>query len=162
MGMSDLSIAVLRCAEVLACGTGSQLWDYLQSRVCLRPLGFNPMINVLSIADCVAALILAAAAPGSGIYNIPGADTLPLSRITAGCGRADVPVPGPLLSPLYQLRTWTVGLEFRYDLNLRRFHFGGVVDGARARQVLGYQPCHPIRWADTRPAHRTERPDTSA
>src|SRR3569623_227593 len=41
-----LEIAILRCAEILAPVTGSQLWDYLSSRVCLRPLGFDPMLNV--------------------------------------------------------------------------------------------------------------------
>jgi hypothetical protein len=55
-------------------------------------------------------------------------------------------VPGPLLAPLYGLRRWIAGFEFRYDLNLRRFHFGGVIDGARARRSLGYVPSHPVLW----------------
>jgi len=140
MGMSSLRVVVLRAAEVLAAGTGSQLWDYLRSRVCLRPLGFDPMINVLSIDDAVHALWLAAGRSGQGVYNIPGADTLPLTSLIARSGRRDVPVPGPLLAPLYDLRAWLVGFQFRYDQNLRRFHFGGVVDGARARADLGYRP----------------------
>lgn len=146
MGMSSLSIAVLRCAEVLAPGTGSQLHDYLGSRVCFRPLGFDPMINVLSIADCVRALRLAIHHRAPGVFNIPGADTLPLSEIIARCGRLDIPVPGPLLAPLYRLRARTVGFEFRYDQNFRRFHFGGVLDGARADKDLGYRPEQPIAW----------------
>ena len=155
MGMSPVQIVVLRCAEVLAPGTGSQLWDYLQSRVCLRPLGFDPMINVLSVADAARAIRLAVVGVGQGVYNVPGADTLPLSRIIACWGRRDVPVPGPLLAPLYRLRAWTVGFSFRYDLNLRRFHFGGVVDGARAWRELGYLPRHPIAWPRSdRPAPR--------
>jgi UDP-glucose 4-epimerase len=140
MGMSPLPITVLRCAEVLAPGTGSQLWDYLESRICLRPLGFDPMINVLSPADCVQAVWLALRHGAAGVYNIPGADTLPLSRLVRRFGRLGIPAPGPLLSPLYQLRRRTVGLEFRYDLNMRRFHFGGVLDGSRARMELGYEP----------------------
>jgi UDP-glucose 4-epimerase len=155
MGLSSVAIVVVRCAEVLAPGTGSQLWDYLQSRVCLRPLGFDPMINVLSAADAARAIRLAAAGDGQGVFNVPGADTLPLSRIIARWGRRDVQVPGPLLAPLYRLRARSVGFEFRYDLNLRRFHFGGVVDGTRARRELGYQPRHPIVWPRSdRPAPR--------
>lgn len=146
MGTASLAIVVLRCAEVLAPDAGSQLWDYLQTRVCLRPLGFDPMINLLSLADAVAALRTAIAGRGCGVYNVAGADTLPLSAIVARWGRLGVPLPGPLLAPLYRLRTRTIGLEFRYDLNLRRFHFGGVVDGGRAARDLGYRPSHPLAW----------------
>jgi UDP-glucose 4-epimerase len=148
MGMSSLRIAVLRCAELLEPGTASQLWDYVQSRVCLRPLGFDPMINLLTLEDALEAVILALERPVQGVFNIPGADTLPLSSIVRRSGRIGVPMPGPLLAPLYRLRTRTVGFEFRYDLNMRRFHFGGVLDGARAGDQLGYQPRHRL-W----PAH---------
>jgi UDP-glucose 4-epimerase len=143
----SLQIAVLRCAEILAADSGSQLWDYLSSRVCLRPLGFDPMLNVLSLEDAIAAIAAAAGSTHTGVFNIPGADTLPLSRAIAESGRLDVPVPGPFLAPLYGLRRWVAGFEFRYDLNLRRFHFGGVMDGTRARHLLGYLPGHPAQWS---------------
>ena len=141
-----LQIAVLRCAELLAADSGSQLWDYLSSRVCLRPLGFDPMLNVLSLEDALAAIVAAARSTQTGVFNIPGADTLPLSRVIAETVRVDIPVPGPLLAPLYGLRRRITGFEFRYDLNLRRFHIGGVIDGARARDLLGYVPSHPVQW----------------
>ena len=152
MGMSSLRIAVLRCAEVLAPESASQLWDYLESRVCLRPLGFDPMINLLTQADAARAVLLAMGRGAQGVYNIPGADTMPLSRIVRGFRRASVPVPGPLLAPLYRLRTRTVGFEFRYDLNMRRFHFGGILDGSRARAWLGYAPEHHLVWPAALPA----------
>ncbi|MCE9575380.1 MAG: NAD-dependent epimerase/dehydratase family protein [Deltaproteobacteria bacterium] len=143
---SALRPIVLRCAEVIAPGAGSQLWDYLQSRVCLRPLGFDPMINVLSREDQVRAIQRALASPHVGVCNIAGAETWPLSAIVARWGRVGLPVPGPMLAPLYRLRSWTVGFEFRYDRNARRFHFGGVVDGRRAEDALGYRPTTPIAW----------------
>jgi len=139
-----LAIAIVRCAEILAPDIGSQLWDYLGSRVCMRPFGFDPMINVLSIEDAVDGLFRAMACDARGVFNLPGFDTLPLSRLITRWGRRDVPVPGPLLAPLYWLRTQTVGFEFRYDMNLQRFHLGGVLEGARARSVLGYEPHHPL------------------
>jgi UDP-glucose 4-epimerase len=143
---SALSIAILRCAEILAPSTGSQLWDYLQSRVCLRPLGFDPMLNVLSLDDAAAALVAALRSDATGVFNIPGFDTLPLSLAIAMSRRADIPVPGPLMAPLYGLRRWAAGFEFRYDMNLRRFHFGGVLDGTRARALLGFVPERPVSW----------------
>ncbi|MBX3160942.1 MAG: hypothetical protein KF773_33585 [Deltaproteobacteria bacterium] len=141
-----VAIAVLRCAEVFAADTGSQLWDYLQSRVCFRPLGFDPMINVLSLDDAARAFAAAAACTATGVFNIPGADTLPLSRAIAASRRAGVPIPGPAMTPLYALRRWIAGFDFRYDLNLRRFHFGGVLDGTRARTELGYAPARHVAW----------------
>lgn len=160
IGTSRLSIAVLRCAEVYA--PGGQLWDYLQTRVCLRPMGFDPMINLLSVEDLARAIGLAARSDAVGAFNIPGADTLPLSQIIARAGRVGIPVPGPLLAPLYHLRTWTVGLEFRYDLNLRRFHFGGILDGARAREVLGYVPSVSVWRPAWTPAVRAAQPPAQA
>lgn len=150
IGISDLEIAVLRCAEILAPATGSQLWDYLQSLVCFRPLGFDPMLNVATVDDVARALHLALGSSAQGLFNVPGADTLPLSLLAKKWKRLGVPVPGPLLTPLYRLRTRAVGMEFRYDLNHRRFHFSGVLEGARARAVLGYEPGHPVAWPGER------------
>ncbi len=156
LASSSLSIAVLRCAEVLAEGTGSQLWDYLRSRVCFRPLGFDPMINLLSVEDYAHATALAAWSTATGVFNIHGSDTLPLSRVIRLAGRREVPMPGPLLSPAYWLRTRTLGLDFRYDLNMRRFHFGGILDGARAERVLGYRPTQSL-WPSSRGAQTRMR-----
>lgn len=141
--LARLPLVVLRCAEVLA--PGGQLWDYLQSRVCLRPLGFDPMLNILSVEDQLDALVRAIDGDARGVFNIPGADTLPLSRMVALAGRRGIPLPGPLLAPAYQLRTRLVGFEFRYDLNMRRFHFGGILDGTRARETLGYVAQHLLK-----------------
>jgi UDP-glucose 4-epimerase len=142
----QLKIAVLRCAEILAPDIGSQLWDYLMSRVCLRPLGFDPMINVLSLEDAADAFVAAVCSCQIGPFNIPGADTLPLSAAIRESSRFDIPVPGPLMTPLYNLRRWVTGLDFRYDLNFRRFHFGGVLMGTRARDAFGYLPHVHARW----------------
>ncbi len=149
LGISPLHIVVLRCAEILAPEMGSQLWDYLMSRVCFRPLGFDPMINLLSSEDAVRAIMLATRTTAQGIFNIPGRDTLPLTQIIANFGRIGVPVIGPLMRPIYALRHRTVGGDFRYDMNQRRFHFSGVLDGARAETDLGYIPGIPLHWPAT-------------
>ncbi len=143
---SPLHVAVLRCAEVLAPNSGSQLWDYLGSHVCFRPLGFDPIINVLSLEDAAAAFVAAARSTAIGPFNIPGVDTLPLSRAISESVRLDIPVPGPVMAPLYRLRRRMVGFEFHYTLNARRFHFGGVLDGTRASNELGYVPTHRVAW----------------
>jgi len=154
MGLSSLEIAVLRCAEVLAPGTGSQMFDWLDSAVCLRPLGFDPMMNLLSIDDCVSALELATKAFGvQGVFNVPGKDTLPLTTAVRRWGRVGVPVPGSLASTWYKARRRLRGHDFSFGMNRRRFHYCSVLDGTRARQVLGYTPSVPVDWpAEADPA----------
>ena len=146
MGMSRIGIVVLRMAECLAPEAGSQLWDYLQSRVCMRPLGFDPMINLMSAEDAGAALALAAKSRAQGIFNIPGFDTLPLSRILERFGRTEVAVPSPLMRPAYALRRATLGADFHWSLAEDRLRYGFVLDGQRASEVLGYAPRHPVHW----------------
>ncbi len=146
MGLSRLEIVALRMAEALAPGTGSQLFDYLESPVCLRPAGFDPMLNVLTIEDTVTALQRAIHAQAQGVFNVPGADSLPLSAAIRAWGRVGLPMPGAVLAPAYRLRRRVLGSEFRYAMNRFRFHYSGILDGTRAREVLGYVPSHPVEW----------------
>lgn len=147
MGLSSLSIAVLRLSEILAPESGSQLDDYLASRVCFRPVGYDPMLDVISIADAVRATERALASDAQGVFNVPGADVLPLSAAIERAGRVAVPVPGPLLRPLYAARAAVRGTEFSWSLNRWRFRWSGVLDGARAAALLDYRPEAPI-WRD--------------
>ncbi|MFN7953125.1 MAG: NAD-dependent epimerase/dehydratase family protein [bacterium] len=147
MGLVPLHIVVLRAAECFACDVGSQLLDYLGSRVCFQPLGFDPMLNLVSTADLVLGLALALETQAQGVFNLPGADTLPLSKAIQLAGRRGIPAPGLVLAPLYALRSRIIGTDFRYDLNRWRFHFSGVLDGRRAKAELSYVPTHPIDWA---------------
>jgi len=146
MGLSPLQIVVLRMAEVVAPGTGSQMFDYLQSPVCFRPAGYDPMTNLMTLEDTAAALQRALHHDEQGVFNIPGADTLPLTACIRQWGRLGVPVPDGMLTPLYRVRARLTGREFRYGMNRRRFHYSGVLDGRRAAQVLGYIPSYPIAW----------------
>lgn len=144
MGLSRLSIAVLRIAEIFAPESGSQLYDYLSSSVCYRPLGYNPMLNVISIEDAARAAIVAADSEAEGVFNIPGADVLPLSAAIAAANAIGIPVPGPVIGPLYVTRTLARGHEFSWTMNRWRFRWGGVLDGVRARKVLGYAPMSSV------------------
>lgn len=146
LGQSDLQVAVLRMAEILAPEVGSQLHDYLGSRVCFRPLGFDPILNLLSLTDAGRALALAALSEHSGVFNIPGKDTLPLVWAIRKWGCDSVGVPGPLMGPLYRARRAVRRTAFDYDLNRWRFHFNGVLDGTHAREVLGYAPEVGVDW----------------
>jgi hypothetical protein len=146
MGLSPLQIVVLRCAEALAPGTGSQLFDYLDAPLCARPFGYDPMLNVAGLRDLVHALSCAMRAPEQGVFNVPGHETLPLSLAIEKWGRLSVALPSSLLAPIYRLRRRWTDHDFRYGMNRHRFHYSGVLDGKRASDVLGYVPMHPVAW----------------
>lgn len=146
MGLSDAEIVVLRCAETLAPNTGSQLYDLLDAPVAFRPLGYDPMVNVATIEDVVAAMLKATFGSGEGVFNIPGYDTLPLAEAIRRWGTVQIPAPGSVISPLYNLRHRVLGTDFSYGMNRRRMHYGLVLDGTRARERLGYVPEHPVEW----------------
>lgn len=146
MGLADCEIVVLRCAEALAPGTGSQLFEFLSAPIALRPAGFDPMINAATIADIVHGIELATHGSGEGVFNIPGYDTLPLSTAMARWGTPGLPMPGSLIRPLYTLRHMVSGANFSYGINRGRMHYGLILDGTRAREVLGYTPQHPVDW----------------
>jgi hypothetical protein len=122
------------------------MFDYLQSVVCLRPAGFDPMLNFLSLEDAAASLQRAIHQTEQGVFNIPGADTLPLSVSIQRWGRLSLPAPESVLTVIYRARRIFRGAEFRYGMNRRRFHYSGVLDGHRAMEILRYIPSYPIDW----------------
>lgn len=156
MGLSPLSIAVLRLAEIVAPESGSQLHDYLSSSVCYRAIGYDPMLDVISVEDAARAAELALASRAQGVFNVPGADVLPLSAAIAAAGRTSIPVPGAMIGPLYAARALARGTEFDWALNRWRFRWSGVLDGARAKRELGYVPQQGVRWTSEPGA----KPDT--
>jgi UDP-glucose 4-epimerase len=156
MGLADCEIVVLRCAEALGPGTGSQLYDFMEAPIALPVWGFDPMVNVATIADIVVALERATHGSGEGVFNIPGADTLPLSECLRKWGTPSLSLPGPLVRPLYSLRRVLRGSDFNYGMNRRRMHYGLVLDGSRAKQILGYAPTHPVDWPVGGPMKKRE------
>ena len=85
-------------SEICTAFLCAQLHDYLESLVCLRPSGYDPMINVLSVRDVVRAMEAAFHSEVEGVFNIPGKDSLPLSTAIVKWGRLGVPVPGNWLT----------------------------------------------------------------
>jgi UDP-glucose 4-epimerase len=140
---ASLRISVLRLSEVLAPGVFGSFADYVQLDPCCRPMGFDPMINVLSIDDAAQALARAAELHPRGLFNVPGADTLPVSELMHRLGRSCWPMPDSAIEPLYTLR----GIEPSTYATLRPLlHHGSVVDGHAAQAAFGYRPSHPIAF----------------
>ena len=146
LGVSPLKVKILRCADCLAPGYGSQLYAFLHSLPCLVPLGYDPVVNVLSPDDLTDALLRACFFPGEGVFAIPGRDSMPLSELMERCHRAAVPLPDPVLQWADRLKQKLARSTFCYEISRGLFHYGGVMTGAKAEQLLGYRASHPIDW----------------
>jgi len=143
MANASLRIAILRLSEVLAPDIDSDLLDYLRLPVLLRPMGFDPMINLLSIGDAAQAVALAAESTARGIFNVGGADTLPLSELMHRLKSASWAIPGAFIDSMYALSKHKRG----HSAALRALlHYGRVLDGRAAMEAFGYRPTHPVAW----------------
>jgi UDP-glucose 4-epimerase len=138
---ADVRISVLRLAPVIASGIGDELSDYLRLDPCYRPLGFDPMVNALSLDDATDALARAADRGPRGIFNVGGADTLPVSQLAARIGARCWPIPGMAIEPLCALR----GVAQRHYRGLSGLlHHGLVVDGRVATSAFGFVAEQPL------------------
>ena len=144
MGLRPLEIVVLRCAELFAADSGSQLLDYLSPPPCLRPVGFDPMINLLSLEDA-ATRCSARCGPSAPRGSSTCRGPTPCRSRSSSAGEGwPCRWPGRCSSRSTGRAGSPGGLLVR--LNRRRFHYVAVLDGRRARELLGYRPCHPVAW----------------
>jgi len=134
-------ISVLRLAPLVAPRNTGVLADYFGREPCYRAMGFDPIINALSLEDATEALALAAEHAPRGTFNVVGADTLPLSKLAARVGTRCWPVPGALIEALCTL---TRRNRHHYRDLRALLHHGLVVDGRAAFGAFGYAPSHPL------------------
>jgi UDP-glucose 4-epimerase len=113
--------------------------NYLRLGVVPTLLGFDPMIQVVHQDDVVHALRLAALPNVRGIFNVAGPPPLPLSTALRLLGRSSVALPHALakfsIDKLFHFRVTSFPAP---ELDFIRFVC--MVDDARARTTLGYEP----------------------
>lgn len=112
---------------------------YLKLARAPKLLGFDPMIQLVHEDDVVRALELALAPGVRGVFNVTGQTQAPLSRLFRARGITALPVPGPLLEATLA-RAAALRLTDIPPGELQFLRYSCLVDGARARGELGFQP----------------------
>ena len=118
--------------------------NYLRLRYVPTLLGFDPMVQIIHVEDVVDAMVLAARPGARGIFNLTGPGEVPLSAILKELGKVRVPVPHPLAKPLLRF-LWNSRLTTFPEPELDHIRFICMVDGGRAREVLGFAPKRTLR-----------------
>jgi UDP-glucose 4-epimerase len=109
-------------------------------------MGYDPMVQVIHERDVVGA-IEAALAPGlRGIFNVAGPEPLPLSRLIKLTGSRTLAIPYSLGKPILR-RLWALRLASFPAPELDHIRYVCMVDDARARRDLGFEPRHDVESA---------------
>jgi UDP-glucose 4-epimerase len=112
----------------------------------VRSLGFDPICALVSDKDVARAIQTAVFARTSGVYNIAGRESVPLSLLARWVGRPILPVPGPLLS-VAQTGGRLLGRGAGGALQGRHLRYGFTLDTRRAERELDFRPTDHIGMA---------------
>jgi len=107
-------------------------------------MGFDPMVQVIHERDVVEAIALALRPGARGIFNITGPGEVPLSVILRELRKPTIPLPAPLFKTILA-KLWRFHLTSFPPAELVYLRFIGMVDGSRARRILGFRPLHSLR-----------------
>ena len=105
-------------------------------------MGYDPLLQALHPEDAVDALVRALDRPeAQGVFNIAPEGVVPLSTVRLLFGSLGVPVPHPVGYALYEA-AWLAGVGLMPGIHAHYLRYLCVVDGAKARRVLGFSAKH--------------------
>ncbi|KRB80276.1 epimerase [Nocardioides sp. Root190] len=137
----DVSVTLLRCANVIGPRVVSPLASYFRLPVLPTVLGFDPRLQFLHETDLNRVLRHAVVNDVPGTFNVAGDGLLMLSQALRRLGRTSVPLPGVafggLGSALKSARVADLSPELVAFLT-----YGRGVDTTRMRTELGFEPTY--------------------
>lgn len=89
----EMSVAVLRFANLIGPSVDTPLTRYLDQRVVPTALGSDPHVRFLHEDDAAEALVRMALSEEDGLFDVAGSDTVPLSHCLRRIGGQRLPVP---------------------------------------------------------------------
>lgn len=141
----ETCVTILRTAPMLGpTVAGESLVGQLLSRpACPVLMGHDPLVQLVHESDVVEAFAQAVLRRAPGTFNIVGDGVLPYRSVLAHLGRVPVPLPAPIVYPVWQL-LWSSGVVAYEPALLDFLRYLCVADGGKARAVLGWRPRHDI------------------
>jgi UDP-glucose 4-epimerase len=139
-------VTALRLAPILGPTMDNYVARWLSRRLVPTVMGHDPLVQLLHEVDAIAALKLAIDRDAPGAFNIAGEGVLPISTIIKLAGRIHLPIPHPLFVRLAGL-LWLAQLSEAPPAFVAALRYLCVVDGARAREALGFRPLYSTRDA---------------
>ncbi len=142
----DVSIAMLRFANIVGPGIRTSITDYFGLPVLPIPLGHDARMQFVHEDDAVDALVLAVLGDVSGIVNVAGDGVITVGQAAAIAGRIPVPVPMFAAGPLGSLVKRSGVADFSPD-QMDFLAYGRGLDTTAMREVLDFTPRYTTREA---------------
>jgi UDP-glucose 4-epimerase len=135
---------ILRPVHILGPNVRNAPSNYLRLRHPPKLLGFDPMVQVLHEDDLIQAILLGLEPGRRGVFNVVGPGELPLSSVLKELGRSPIPIPHPMAKPVLS-QLWRLGLVNFPPGELPHLQYQCMVDGTRAKEILGFRPRHTLK-----------------
>lgn len=138
----DTDTVVLRPCHIVG-GVRNAASNYLRLERPVMIMGFDPMMQLVHEKDVVRSIQLALRPGVRGIFNIRGLGEMPLSHLVRKAGGRPRVLPSPLARVAID-QLWRLRLSSFPSQELDHLRYVCMVDDARAREELGYEPTYPI------------------
>ncbi|GAB3206851.1 NAD-dependent epimerase/dehydratase family protein [Marinactinospora thermotolerans] len=141
----DISVAVLRFANLMGPSVETPLTRYLGLRIVPTLRGHDPRMQFLHEDDGVEALRRMATSDGEGTFNVAAPGAIPLSQCLRRAGRPEFPVPAGGLRVFDSLAR-RARLDYSPD-HLRLLCSGRVLDSGKLERALEWSPSYSSQEA---------------
>lgn len=142
-GGRAIETVVLRPVHILG-SVHNAASNYLRLKRIPVIMGYDPMVQVIHERDVTEAIVLALVRGIHGILNLAGPGEVPLSVLIKELGKPMIPVPGPMFEALVR-GLWRFHLTSFPVPELSYIKYTCMVDGSRARKVLGFSPRYSLK-----------------
>lgn len=135
----DIAVTILRLANMIGPAMDTALSRYLAGPVVPSVLGHDARLQLLHEQDALGALAHTTVAGHAGTFNIGASGVIMMSQAIRRSGRLSLPVPRSALAAVDSLWRATSHTELDRE-QLNYLSYGRVMDTARMRNDLGYNP----------------------
>jgi 1-acyl-sn-glycerol-3-phosphate acyltransferase/nucleoside-diphosphate-sugar epimerase len=137
LGRRPFTAASIRLTSVLDPHEGDLIAAMLGSRLCWPLAGYNPQIQLLSLADAAECLACAVMSDATGVFNGAPEGTVPVRAALKAAAPLRLPINGVLQKPVRTL-LWKANLARFPGETMDCIKYNWTVSGERARGSLGF------------------------
>ncbi len=142
----EVEVTVLRFAPVLGPTADNPATRFFRRPLAPTLLGFDPLWQAVHEEDACAVLLHVLDKASAGVFNVVSREVLPLSAMIGLAGSRALPLPAPLARAILRGLN-AAGVTATPATLLAYLHYACVADGARCREVLGFEPRYSARDA---------------